>query len=70
MESIKVPRSEIKKFADPLHWLTYFPPIAIVRLYALFTLTFHEIFIGRQQCIRLANRLAPHIPDHRRESLL
>ncbi|RXW18839.1 hypothetical protein EST38_g7007 [Candolleomyces aberdarensis] len=29
MESIGVPRSEIKKFADPLHWLTYFPPIAI-----------------------------------------
>lgn len=23
-----MPRSEIKKFADPQHWLTYFPPIA------------------------------------------
>lgn len=31
MESIGVPRAEIKKFADPLYWLTYFPPIAIVR---------------------------------------
>lgn len=30
MESIDVPRSEVKKFADPYHWLTYFPPIAIV----------------------------------------
>lgn len=30
MESIGVPRSEIKKFADPYHWLTYFPPICIV----------------------------------------
>lgn len=30
MESIGVPRSEIKKFADPHHWLTYFPPIATV----------------------------------------
>ena len=30
MESIGVLRSEIKKFADPLYWLTYFPPIAIV----------------------------------------
>jgi len=30
MESIGVPRSEIKKFADPMHWLTYFPPIAMV----------------------------------------
>ncbi|KAF8970605.1 hypothetical protein BDZ97DRAFT_1724807 [Flammula alnicola] len=29
MESIGVPRAEIKKFADPLYWLTYFPPIAI-----------------------------------------
>ncbi|KAF9054244.1 hypothetical protein BJ165DRAFT_696298 [Panaeolus papilionaceus] len=29
MESINVPRSEIKKFADPMHWLTYFPPIAV-----------------------------------------
>jgi leucyl-tRNA synthetase len=30
MESIDVPRSEVKKFADPYHWLTYFPPIAVV----------------------------------------
>lgn len=29
MESIKVPRSEIKKFAEPEHWLTYFPPLAM-----------------------------------------
>ncbi|KAG8736230.1 cytosolic leucyl tRNA synthetase [Ceratobasidium sp. 414] len=28
MESIGVPRAEIKKFADSLHWLEYFPPIA------------------------------------------
>lgn len=28
MESIGVPRAEIKKFADPLHWLDFFPPIA------------------------------------------
>lgn len=31
MESIGVPRAEIKKFADPQYWLTYFPPIAKVR---------------------------------------
>jgi leucyl-tRNA synthetase len=30
MESIGVPKTEIKKFADPQHWLTYFPPIAKV----------------------------------------
>ncbi|GAA5938691.1 leucine--tRNA ligase CDC60 [Sporobolomyces koalae] len=28
MESIGVKRDEIKQFADPLHWLKYFPPIA------------------------------------------
>jgi leucyl-tRNA synthetase len=31
LESIGVPREEVKKFADPYYWLTYFPPIAIVR---------------------------------------
>ncbi|BGP10322.1 cytosolic leucyl tRNA synthetase [Rhodotorula toruloides] len=35
MESIGVPRSEIKKFADPYHWLKYFPPIAQDDLNAL-----------------------------------
>ncbi|WFD18644.1 leucine--tRNA ligase [Malassezia caprae] len=28
MENSGVPRDEIKKFADPTHWLRYFPPIA------------------------------------------
>lgn len=32
MESIGVPREEIKKFADPYYWLTYFPPICMVRI--------------------------------------
>jgi len=35
MESIGVPRSEVKKFADPHYWLEYFPPIAIVSLVKL-----------------------------------
>lgn len=30
LESIGVPREEIKKFADPYYWLEYFPPIAMV----------------------------------------
>jgi leucyl-tRNA synthetase len=30
MESIGVPREEIKKFADPYFWTKYFPPIAMV----------------------------------------
>ncbi|KAF8311791.1 leucine-tRNA ligase [Cantharellus anzutake] len=29
MLSMSVPREEIKKFADPVHWLGYFPPITI-----------------------------------------
>ena len=28
LELIGVPRNEIKKFADPHHWLQFFPPIA------------------------------------------
>ena len=36
MESIGVLRSEIKKFADPLYWLTYFPPIAIVGIISVY----------------------------------
>lgn len=36
MESIGVPREDIKKFADPYYWLTYFPPICIVRVSLLF----------------------------------
>lgn len=28
LELIGVPREEIKKFADPMHWLQFFPPIA------------------------------------------
>ena len=36
MLSIGVPRAEIKKFADSLHWLTYFPPITIVSLVVSF----------------------------------
>ena len=31
MESIGVPRAEIKKFADTQYWLQFFPPIAKVR---------------------------------------
>ncbi|KIK54623.1 hypothetical protein GYMLUDRAFT_87970 [Collybiopsis luxurians FD-317 M1] len=27
--SVGVPREDIKKFADPMHWLVHFPPIAI-----------------------------------------
>jgi leucyl-tRNA synthetase len=30
LESIGVPREEIKKFADSEYWLVYFPPIAVV----------------------------------------
>lgn len=56
MESIDVPRSEIKKFADPYHWLTYFPPIAIVcytlPIYPMLQRTYCLIYAGRQPCTR------------------
>lgn len=29
MESMGIPRSEVKKFADPRYWLSYFPPICV-----------------------------------------
>ena len=32
MESIGVPPEEIPKFADPLHWLYYFPPLTMTDL--------------------------------------
>lgn len=35
LELIGVPRHEIKKFVDPQHWLTYFPPIAKTDLNAM-----------------------------------
>lgn len=35
MDSIGVPREEIKKFADPYFWLSYFPPICMVRIFEL-----------------------------------
>lgn len=33
MLSMGVPREDIPKFDDPYHWLTYFPPITIVRFF-------------------------------------
>jgi leucyl-tRNA synthetase len=35
LELIGVPREEIKKFAEPAYWLTYFPPIAKTDLNAI-----------------------------------
>ncbi|RKP34773.1 hypothetical protein BJ085DRAFT_24481, partial [Dimargaris cristalligena] len=35
MQSMGIPLEEIHKFADPQHWLTYFPPLAIEDLKAL-----------------------------------
>ncbi|KAJ7163222.1 hypothetical protein C8R46DRAFT_1193733 [Mycena filopes] len=29
LQSIDIPTADIKLFADPLHWLTHFPPIAV-----------------------------------------
>ena len=32
METMDIPREEIKKFADPYYWLKYYPPICMVRV--------------------------------------
>jgi leucyl-tRNA synthetase len=54
MESIGIPRSEIKKFADALHWTKYFPPIAKV-LYCLSRFLFeYNLTSFRQIIMRLA----------------
>lgn len=41
MESIGVPRAEIKRFADPQYWLTYFPPIAMVSSFRSGSCNYH-----------------------------
>lgn len=46
--SIGVPRSEIKKFADPMHWLVYFPPIAIVCLLVALTVQLLNLSCSRK----------------------
>lgn len=37
MQSLGLADEEIKKFADPLYWLDYFPPLAIQDLKQLGT---------------------------------
>jgi leucyl-tRNA synthetase len=51
MESIGVPRAEVKKFADPYHWLSYFPPIATVSTDLLFFLSVLTICLLRQTTV-------------------
>jgi leucyl-tRNA synthetase len=47
LESIGVPRSEIRRFADPRHWLMYFPPLAIVSFLIYLCQTIHaKLAIG------------------------
>lgn len=66
MESIGVPRSEIKKFADPYHWLTYFPPICIVSRENPFPGVVMNMFVsGGSQVIWFTYRLAPGFHDNR-----
>jgi leucyl-tRNA synthetase len=55
MESIGVPRSEVKKFADPYHWLSYFPPIATVSPDLLFILSVLTVCMYRQTTAPLAH---------------
>lgn len=71
MESIGVPRSEIKRFADPYHWLTYFPPIAIVSTDLLLVCPYRLFaYSGRPPCSGDARRLASLIHDDAGKPLL
>ena len=59
MESMGIPREEIKNFADPYFWLKYFPPICMVYALCLLHCTVLTVSVGGQQRIRFAHRLAP-----------
>jgi hypothetical protein len=52
MESIGVPLSEIKRFADPHYWLDYFPPIAVVSLVGSDLLSGDQPFFAYSKIIR------------------
>jgi hypothetical protein len=71
MESIGIPRSEIKKFADPLYWLTYFPPIAFVStsLYIRCYLHFNHSK-ERPERLWFSYRLASIVHHHQSQPVL
>jgi hypothetical protein len=71
MDSIGVPRSEIKKFADPLYWLTYFPPIAIVGISLYIRCYLHSNHPKeRPQRLWFSYRLASIVPHHQSQPVL
>ena len=55
MELIGVLRSEVGKFADPYHWLSYFPPITTVSPDLLSTLSILTICLPRQTIVPWAH---------------
>ena len=70
MESIGILRSEIKNFADPSYWLTYFPPIAIVGISLYSMLPFSNHSKERPQRIWFSYRLASIVPHHQSQPVL
>ncbi|KAJ6614647.1 hypothetical protein B0H10DRAFT_2263133 [Mycena sp. CBHHK59/15] len=63
LQSIDIPTADIKLFADPLHWLTHFPPIAIVRATPRWSLASTDSSSGRPHRVWLPDRLAAAVPD-------
>ena len=57
LELIGVPREEIKKFADPSHWLHFFPPIAKEDLNGIGA----RVDWRRQFLTSMLKLLSPHI---------
>lgn len=82
MESMGVPREEIKNFADPYFWVKYYPPICVVSAFSPRTYicvcrpcgeilnTLRSPGPGRQQAVRLPHRLATLLHHDGREPLL
>lgn len=57
MESIGVPRTEVKKFADPHHWLQHFPPICMVCRLIISPFSIVFIYLLQEDNNAMGNRI-------------
>lgn len=67
MQSLNLKDEEIKLFADPAHWLEYFPPLAVQDLNQFGIHVSKELQLIVLLCnalILIPGRLAPNFLDH------